>query len=125
MFKLMGLSILGSVIISGCQSLPTSQASRLKGNIETYLCDEQVTITTQMIDEETIRLSVANRVFELTQFNAPDKSQNYYRSEQGLEPGQGLLWVKNAQQSILKTMVLDHTVKIEDYPVIYQCQLNT
>lgn len=121
----MGLSILGSVIISGCQSLPTSQASRLKANIETYLCDEQVTITTQMIDEETIRLSVANRVFELTQFNAPDKSQNYYRSEQGLEPGQGLLWVKNAQQSILKTMVLDHTVKIEDYPVIYQCQLNT
>ena len=65
---------------------------------------------------------MSGQLFELTRFDAPDKSQKYYSSEQGLHPEQGLLWIENEQTALLKSLMLDHTIKIDDYPVIYQCQ---
>ena len=87
-----------------------------------YQCDEQVQIKKQQLDEQTIRIEVSGQLFELTRFAAPDKSQKYYSSEQGLQPEQGLLWIETEQSATLKSLMLDHTIKIEDYPVIYQCQ---
>ena len=87
-----------------------------------YRCDEQVYIQKQRLDEQSIRLKIADQLFDLTAFDAPDKSQKYYSSEQGLQPEHGLLWIESEQTAMLKSLMLDHTIKIDDYPVIYQCQ---
>ena len=87
-----------------------------------YQCDEQVQIKKQQLDEQTIRIEVSGQLFELTRFDVPDKSQKYYSSEQGLQPEHGLLWIESEQTATLKSLMLDHTIKIDDYPVIYKCQ---
>lgn len=118
-----------NLIISGCQSASDHRGllkqTVLKNNIQQYQCDEQVVIHRQKLDEDTIRLGFAHRFFELTQLSVPDKSQNFYRTEQGLVQGKGLLWIENEQQATLKTMLFDPAIHLEDYSVIYQCQLKS
>lgn len=123
-----------SLVLSACQMVPeqtvtnNSAASKnavFKNNVQQYQCDEQVVIHRQKLDEDTIRLGFSHRIFELTQFSVPDKSQNFYRTEQGLSQGKGLLWIENEQQATLKTMLFDPAIHLEDYPVIYQCQLKS
>lgn len=111
-----------SAMLLACQQnlpLPNSQP---QPDSVVYLCDEQVRIEKQQLDEQTIRLKISDQLFDLTAFDAPDKSQKYYSSEQGLQAEQGLLWIENEQTATLKSLMLDHTIQIEDYPVIYQCQ---
>lgn len=126
--------LLSGLMITGCQS-NLDQTGLVKNlllkhatsnsSVQQYQCDEQVVISRQKLDEDSIRLSFSNRIFELMQFSVLDKSQNFYRTEQGLIQGQGLLWVENDQSATLKIMSLDHAIQHEDSPVIYQCQLKS
>ena len=122
MSQLKVLLICVGVILSACQQNTVLENAQTQVASLQYQCDEQVQIKKQQLDEQTIRIEVSGQLFELTRFDAPDKSQKYYSSEQGLQPEHGLLWIESEQTATLKSLMLDHTIKIEDYPVIYQCQ---
>ncbi|MBT0586959.1 MliC family protein [Alteromonas oceanisediminis] len=46
-----------------------------------------------------------------------------YATEQGLSPEEGLIWWTQGESAMLMTMILDHTVSAEDYPMIARCEL--
>ncbi|MFC3903595.1 hypothetical protein SAMN05421749_102393 [Acinetobacter marinus] len=119
----MTMIIASSAMLLACQQMDSRlQKAKPQPDSVIYQCDEQVRIEKQQLDEQTVRLKISDQLFDLTTFDAPDKSQKYYSSEQGLQPEQGLLWIENEQSATLKSLMLDHTIQIEDYPVIYQCQ---
>ena len=122
MSQLKVLLICVGVILSACQQNTLLENAQPQVDSLQYRCDEQVQIEKQQLDDQSIRIKISDQLFDLTRFDAPDKSQKYYSSEQGLQPEQGLLWIETEQTALLKSLMLDHTIKIEDYPVIYQCQ---
>lgn len=44
-----------------------------------------------------------------------------YASETGLVDGEGLIWWTHDDEGMLQSMILDHTVSADDYPIIAQC----
>ena len=122
MSQLKVLLICVGAILSACQQNTLLENAQPQVDSLQYRCDEQVYIQKQRLDEQSIRLKIADQLFDLTAFDAPDKSQKYYSSEQGLQSEHGLLWIESEQTATLKSLMLDHTIKIDDYPVIYQCQ---
>lgn len=122
MSQLKVLLICVGAILSACQQNTLLENAQPQIDTLQYRCDEQVQIEKQQLDDQSIRIKISDQLFDLTRFDAPDKSQKYYSSEQGLQPEHGLLWIESEQTATLKSLMLDHTIKIEDYPVIYQCQ---
>jgi membrane-bound inhibitor of C-type lysozyme len=92
------------------------------GNIVTYSCDNGKSLQAEYINSQTsrsARLTYDGKSFDMYSTRAASGAK--YATEQGLNAEDGLIWWSQRDEGMLMTMILDHSVNAEDYPIVTKC----
>lgn len=87
-----------------------------------YQCDNGVTLSVEYINTGkslSALLIYGGRVFDMYETRAASGAK--YATEQGLSPEYGLIWWSQGNEGMLIQMIKDHTISVEDYPIIAKC----